>query len=136
MGYTKTEFQPKDRLPAKVINDMQDSIIENEKNIDNLTPVVLWENANPSSGFPSQTIPLNIGEYKRFEFKMYLSIYDPYIYSGTCSLNETCEVCVGSSSSRYYARFSPTESGVVFTNMNTASDNRNNIPYQIIGYKC
>ena len=30
MGYTKTELQPKDRLPASLINAMQDAIIENE----------------------------------------------------------------------------------------------------------
>lgn len=30
MGYIKTELQPKDRLPASLINAMQDAIIENE----------------------------------------------------------------------------------------------------------
>lgn len=29
MGYTKTELQPKDKLPASLVNAMQDAIIEN-----------------------------------------------------------------------------------------------------------
>lgn len=31
MGYTKIEFQPKDKLPASTLNAMQDAIIENER---------------------------------------------------------------------------------------------------------
>ena len=42
MGYEKIELQPKDKLPASLINAMQDTIIENENKIDVFGPIPLY----------------------------------------------------------------------------------------------
>lgn len=63
MGYEKIELQPKDRLPASVVNAMQDAIIKNEKEIAEREPQLLWENASPTSKFSPQTITLDLSEY-------------------------------------------------------------------------
>lgn len=40
MGYAKIQFQPKDKLPASIVNAMQDAIIENENEITRKTKIV------------------------------------------------------------------------------------------------
>lgn len=42
MGFTKIELQPKSTLSAKLMNDMQDTLIKNENNIDKLVPMSLY----------------------------------------------------------------------------------------------
>lgn len=95
-------------------------------------PIILWENAEPTSGFPSQTIPLNLSEYESFEIKMFISASNHELRVGTCSLGEKLRMY---SDDFYYATFTPTINGVDFVNIKTSSDTKCNIPYQIIGYK-
>ena len=109
--------------------------VDVEKTVKNLGGILLWENASPSSAFPSQTIPIDLSGYRRIELKMYGSTGGGALHYGICEIGETCYVAGIDSGKTYYATFTPTPSGVDFVNASGNSTNDYNIPYQIIGYK-
>lgn len=109
---------------------------------EDLEPVLLWENSNPSAKFAGQTISLDLTDYAGVIIECYTNVSTLVVCSrGYIKKTDNVNIGVGTVyGSDNYARgrrCNVTNDGVVFYDGRTGSDTSNDavIPYRIYGVK-
>ena len=109
---------------------------------EDLEPVLLWENSNPSAEFAAQTISLDLTDYAGIIVECYTNITISVVCSrGYIKKTDNTNIGVGtvydSDTFARGRRCNVTNDGVVFYDARTGSDTSNEavIPYRIYGVK-
>lgn len=126
-----------------VVNNNASETDTNTQNISNITGTILWTNPNPTSSFSAQNITLNSSDYDMYEVLFYGSTTKAdCLTSGRIPKGENVFLCqvydlgqgqfVRNRSGKYV---DDTTLNITEGTQNGSSNNTQNIPVYVIGYK-